>query len=68
MISNMAKITSEMTVPALTARLRKLSVAERRDLAKRAKVPYNTVHKYSYSYNASPNGSLQTIRKIWSAL
>lgn len=57
-----------MTIPALTKRLRALSIAERRSLAKRAGVPYNTVHKYAYSYNAPPNGSFVIVKKIWDAL
>lgn len=57
-----------MTIPELTRRLRALSIAERRAVAKRAKVPYNTVHKYSYDYNAPPNGSYVIVTRIWEAL
>lgn len=57
-----------MTIPALTSRLRELSIEERHAVAERAGVPYNTVHKYAYDYNAPPNGSFAIVTKLWAAL
>ena len=57
-----------MTIPELTKRLRALTIAERKAVARKAGVPYNTVHKYAYAYNAPPNGSLRIVSKIWRAL
>jgi hypothetical protein len=54
------------TIPALSKRLLALSIAERRELAKRAGVPYNTVHKYAY--RASANARFSIVTKLWNAL
>jgi hypothetical protein len=54
------------TIPALSKRLVALSIAERRELAKRAGVPYNTVHKYAY--RASANARFSIVTKLWNAL
>lgn len=45
-----------------------MSIAERHAVANASGVPYNTVHKYSYEYNAPLNGSYRTMSKLWGAV
>lgn len=45
-----------------------MSIAERQALAASSGVPYNTVHKYSYEYNAPLNGSYRTMSRLWAAV
>ncbi len=51
-------------VKALSA----MSIAERRAIAVASGVPYNTVHKYSYDYNAPHNGSYRTMSRLLAAV
>ncbi len=45
-----------------------MTIAERQALAERSGVPYNTVHKYSYEYNAPLNGSYRTMSRLLAAV
>lgn len=52
----------------LTAKLHAMSYEERREIAKKSGVPFNTIHKYSYSYNVPASPMWRTVSRIWAAL